>query len=53
MDEVAKIMQQWRADEAGKLAEMAKGVFPGAVVDGIEKRDRTATEVELNDEIPF
>lgn len=53
MDEVAKIMQQWRADEAGKLAESVKGVFPGAVVDSIEKRVPTATEVELNDEIPF
>jgi hypothetical protein len=51
--EVGRIIQQWRSDEAGRLAEEAKRVFEGAEVVSVAKREPTATERELNDEIPF
>ena len=51
--EVGRIIQQWRSDEAGRQAEQVKGVFEGAEVVSVTKRERTEAEVELDDEIPF
>lgn len=53
VEEIGKIMQQWRSDEAGRAAERAKQVFEGAAVESVTERPRTRTEVELDDEIPF
>ena len=51
--EVGRIIQQWRAGEAGRLAESVKDVFAGAEIVEIKRREPTEGERVLNDEIPF
>lgn len=51
--EVGRIIQQWRAGEAGRLAESVKDVFAGAEIVEIKRREPTEGELVLNDEIPF
>jgi len=50
--EIGRIIGAWRENEEAKTLDAIKGMFDGAVVDSVTKQ-KTLTEVELNDEIPF
>ena len=49
ISEIATIIDEWKDDKAGKLAEAAKDLWPGAVVESV----KTPTERLLDDELPF
>jgi hypothetical protein len=50
--EIGRIIGAWRDNEEAKTLDAIKRTFDGAVVESVTKQ-KTITEAQLNDEIPF